>query len=195
MSERDDLVEQAYHAPEVRGPATMTELGGQLFTPAEWEVVQAYAKGHTISTIQNEGLNMQAGVKAFHEAMGQPVAEKAQPLPAERIPVRIELIREEFEDELIPALKAFDIVETADACIDILYVVFGLLVEMGIDAGPLFKEVQDSNMSKLGEDGKGIIAGPNDPDGIFEGRVKKGPNYFRPNLKAILESGAADLVR
>lgn len=196
MSERDDLTEQAYHAP---APAEsnnhLVELGGQLFTKAEWEVIEAYAKGHTISVIHDEGLDMQAGVKAFHEAMGQPVGTTAHTLPLERVPVRVELIREEFVDELIPALFSEDLVETADACIDILYVVFGLLVEMGIDAGPLFKEVQDSNMSKLGEDGKGIIAGPDDPDGIFEGRVKKGPNYFRPNLKAVLESGSADLER
>lgn len=136
---------------------------------------------------------MQAGVVAFHRANGQPVGNKARALPAERIPVRVELIREEFEDELLPALAAGDMIETADACIDILYVTLGLLTEMGIDAQPLFDEVQRSNMSKLGADGKPIIAGPNDPDGIFEGRVKKGPNYFRPNLSALLLHGVADL--
>lgn len=136
---------------------------------------------------------MQAGVVAFHRANGQPVGNRARALPQERIPVRVELIREEFEDELLPALAAGDMVETADACIDILYVTLGLLTEMGIDAQPLFDEVQRSNMSKLGADGKPIIAGPNDPDGIFEGRVKKGPNYFRPNLKALLAHGVADL--
>jgi hypothetical protein len=195
MSERDDLTEQAYHAPEIRVEPQFVELGGQLFNEKEWEVIQAYAKGHTISAIHDEGLDMQQGVKAFHAAMGQPVGTTAQPLPQDRVAVRVELIREEFVDELIPALYEGDMVETADACIDLLYVVLGLLVEMGIDAGPLFREVQDSNMSKLGADGKGIIAGPNDPDGIFEGRVKKGPNYFRPNLKAILESGRADLEK
>lgn len=137
---------------------------------------------------------MQAGVVAFHQAGDQPVGSTAQALPADRIPVRVELIREEFHDELIPALLAGDAVETADACIDIIYVTLGLLTEMGIDAQPLFDEVQRSNMSKPDPaTGKMIIAGPDDPDGIFEGRVKKGPNYFRPNLRAILESGAADL--
>ena len=76
------------------------------------------------------------------------------PLPLDRVPVRVELIREEFEDELIPALMRSDLVETVDACIDLLYVVYGLLVEMGVNATPLFEEVQASNMSKLGEDGK-----------------------------------------
>lgn len=137
---------------------------------------------------------MQAGVVAFHRGGGQPVGHRAKPLPADRIPVRVELIREEFQDELIPALEAGDMVETADACVDIIYVTLGLLVEMGIDVQPLFDEVQRSNMSKFDPaTGKAIIAGPNDPDGIFEGRVKKGPNYFRPNLRALLAHGVADL--
>jgi Uncharacterized protein conserved in bacteria len=150
---------------------------------------------------------MQQGVVDFHRAMGQPVAHRAKALPADRIPVRVELIREEFIDELLPALGAGitddgeiyltgaeqDLVEVADACVDIIYVTLGLLTEMGIDAQVLFDEVQASNMSKLGADGKGIIAGPNDPDGVFEGRVKKGPNYFRPRLRDLLEHGSADL--
>lgn len=151
---------------------------------------------------------MQAGVVAFHRAGDQPVGHKARALPQERIPVRVELIREEFIDELLPALGAGitddgeifltgaeqDFVEVADACVDIIYVTLGLLTEMGIDAQTLFDEVQRSNMSKPDPlTGKMIIAGPNDPDGIFEGRVKKGPNYFRPNLRALLEHGVADL--
>lgn len=137
---------------------------------------------------------MQEQVLEFQRAMGQPVNGVAIPLPGSRKDVRIELIREEFIDELIPALEADDMVETADAAIDILYVVLGLLVEMGIDAEVLFDEVQRSNMSKFGADGKPIIAGPNDPDGVFEGRVKKGPNYFRPNLRDLLLSGSANLI-
>lgn len=135
---------------------------------------------------------MQAQVETFHRAMSQPVVGQARALPADRVPIRIELIREEFEDELIPALAAGDLIESADAAIDLLYVVFGLCVELGLDAEVLFDEVHRSNMSKLGEDGKPIIAGSNDPDGIFEGRVKKGPHYFRPRLGQILESGLAD---
>lgn len=135
----------------------------------------------------------QEQVKEFHTAMGQPVGLAPHPLPQDRIPVRVELIREEFQ-ELQEALAAGDMVETADACIDLLYVVKGLMVEMGIRDDPLFDEVHTSNMSKFGADGKPIIAGPNDPDGTFEGRVKKGPNYFRPNLRGILLSGRADLA-
>jgi predicted HAD superfamily Cof-like phosphohydrolase len=150
---------------------------------------------------------MQQQVVTFHRGMGQPVGHRARPLPQDRIPVRVELIREEFIDELLPALGVIltddgeikltgaeqDVVEVADAAIDILYVTFGLLVEMGVDAEALFDEVQRSNMSKFGADGKPIIAGPNDPDGVFEGRVKKGPNYFKPRLRELLELGRADL--
>lgn len=167
------------------------ELGDQVFTEEQWAVIQTYAKGYA-ATHERENSRMQDCVEEFHLAMGQPVHHKPRPLPAERHAVRVELIREEFQ-ELKDALSTHDMVEQADACIDLLYVVLGTLVEMGINASPLFEEVQASNMSKFGADGKPIIAGPNDPDGVFEGRVKKGPNYFRPNLKGVLDSGIADL--
>jgi len=136
---------------------------------------------------------MQQQVAEFQRVMGLEVAHRARALPQELVPVSIELIREEFEDELIPALERGDLVESADAVVDLLYVTFVLACRMGIDAEVLFDEVQRSNMSKLGADGQPIIAGPNDPDGIFEGRVKKGPNYFKPNIGALLASGHADL--
>lgn len=131
---------------------------------------------------------MQDQVRRFQVAFGAPAPDRPQALPADRVALRIELIREEFEDELIPALESGNLIESIDAAIDILYVTFGLLVEMGVPASPFFDEVHSSNMSKLGEDGKPIIAGPLDPDGLFEGRVKKGPHYFRPNLQAVLNS-------
>jgi predicted HAD superfamily Cof-like phosphohydrolase len=159
MSERDDMAEQLYHEPAAK---------------AEPDPTAKFSN------------TMQRQVALFHKGMGQPVGDKIQALPPERVAVRVELIREEFEDELIPALHEGDLVETVDALIDILYVTFGALVEMGVDAQPLFDEVQRSNMSKFGADGKPIIAGPNDPDGVFEGRVKKGPNYFRPHLAEVL---------
>lgn len=136
---------------------------------------------------------MQQQVTEFHRSMGQPVGHSARALPQERIPVRVELIREEFQDELVPALLAGDAVETVDALVDILYVTFGALVEMGVDAEVIFDEVHRSNMSKFGADGQPIIAGPNDPDGVFEGRVKKGPDYFKPEIGQLLAHGTADL--
>src|SRR6185437_14140968 len=140
----------------------------------------------------------------FHEAMSIATAPSPQAIPKSDVPVVIELIREEFIDELIPALGAAvsftpdgkfehivvngepNVVEIYDALIDILYVTYGALNRAGMDADPGYVEVQGSNMSKLGEDGKAIIAGENDPDGIFPGRVKKGPNYYKPNLAAVL---------
>ncbi|QBZ73093.1 MazG-like nucleotide pyrophosphohydrolase [Microbacterium phage Sinatra] len=170
------------------------ELGGQVFTAAQWEVIQTYARGHAASAVTEATIinPMQAAVVEFQRAMDLPVLSKATPLPEERIGLRVQLIEEEFQ-ELQDALVVGDIVETADACVDLLYVVFGLMVETGLDARVLFDEVHRSNMSKFGEDGKAIIAGENDPDGIFPGRVKKGPNYFRPNLAGIIGEGMGDL--
>ncbi|AVJ49789.1 MazG-like nucleotide pyrophosphohydrolase [Microbacterium phage Lucky3] len=170
------------------------ELGGQVFTGEQWEVISTYAKGHALSAVQDATrINpMQAAVVEFQRAMDLPVLSVATPLPEERVPLRVQLIEEEFQ-ELQDALAVGDLVETADACVDLLYVVFGLMVETGLDARVLFDEVHRSNMSKFGEDGKAIIAGPNDPDGIFEGRVKKGPNYFRPNLAGIIANDMAHL--
>lgn len=152
-----------------------------------WDYVLARRLG-----LANGVVQMQADVAEFQKAMGLPVVLKATALPQDRVPLRVQLIEEEF-DELKTALAEGDLVETADACVDLLYVVFGLMVETGLDARVLFDEVHRSNMSKFGADGKPIIAGPNDPDGIFEGRVKKGPNYFRPNLAGIIGNGMGNL--
>lgn len=124
--------------------------------------------------------------REFHDVMGIETASSPRAIPQADIPVVIELIREEFQDELIPALLRGDVVEIYDAALDILYVTYGLLNRAGMDAEPGYDEVQASNMSKLGEDGLPIIAGENDPDGTFPGRVKKGPNYFKPNLARVL---------
>lgn len=161
--------------------------------------------------IRNSGHKAQRQNAAFHKAFGIATASSPRAIPAEDVPVVIELIREEFIDELIPALGfkvtftndgKFDTIERVaepnvqeiyDAFIDILYVTYGGMNRAGMQAEPGYDEVQASNMSKLGLDGKPIIAGPNDPDGIFEGRVKKGPNYFKPNLRRVLiEQGWRD---
>ena len=92
--------------------------------------------------------------------------------------LRIELISEEL-NELWDAFDARDIVEVADALTDILYVTYGAAHAFGIDIDKCFDEVQRSNMSKLGEDGKPIYR--------EDGKVQKGPNYFKPDLKKILQ--------
>ena len=91
--------------------------------------------------------------------------------------LRIKLIEEELR-ELIDGMKANDILEVADALTDILYVTYGAGHAFGINLDKCFEEVQKSNMSKLGEDGNPIY---ND-----KGKVLKGPNYSKPDLKKII---------
>ena len=112
-------------------------------------------------------------VKKFMEIFGQEVKEKAE-FPNEKITsLRYDLIKEELE-ELKDAMSKKDIKEVADALTDILYVTYGAGHAFGINLDKCFEEVQNSNMSKLGKDGKPIY---ND-----KGKVMKGPNYFKPNL-------------
>tara|TARA_B100000242_G_scaffold263376_1_gene210286 strand:+ start:504 stop:875 length:372 start_codon:yes stop_codon:yes gene_type:complete len=113
-------------------------------------------------------------VRIFMETFGQEVKKKAE-FPSEKITsLRYDLINEELE-EFKEAISKRDIKEVADALTDILYVTYGAGHAFGINLDKCFKEVQNSNMSKLGEDGKPIY---ND-----KGKVMKGPNYFKPNLK------------
>ena len=112
-------------------------------------------------------------VKKFMETFGQEIREKAG-FPNEKITsLRYDLIKEEL-DELKEAMDNKDIKEVADALTDILYVTYGAGHAFGIDLDKCFEEVQNSNMSKLGSDGKPIY---ND-----KGKVMKGPNYFKPDL-------------
>ena len=112
-------------------------------------------------------------VKKFMETFGQEIKEKAG-FPNEKISsLRYDLIKEELE-ELKEAMENKDLLEVADALTDILYVTYGAGHAFGIDLDKCFEEVQASNMSKLGKDGKPIY---ND-----SGKVMKGPNYFKPDL-------------
>ena len=112
-------------------------------------------------------------VKKFMETFGQEIKEKAS-FPNDKITsLRYELIKEEL-DEFKEAIDKKDIKEVADALTDILYVTYGAGHAFGIDLDKCFKEVQNSNMSKLGADGKPIYNN--------KGKVMKGPNYFKPNL-------------
>ena len=112
-------------------------------------------------------------VKKFMETFGQEIREKAS-FPEDKITsLRYDLIKEEL-DELKEAIDNRDIKEVADALTDILYVTYGAGHAFGINLDKCFEEVQNSNMSKLGSDGKPIY---ND-----KGKVMKGPNYFKPDL-------------
>ena len=107
------------------------------------------------------------------ETFGQEVKKKPS-FSSEKINnLRFELIKEEL-NELKEALDNKDLLEVADALTDILYVTYGAGHSFGIDLDKCFEEVQNSNMSKLGLDGKPIF---ND-----KGKVMKGPNYYKPDL-------------
>ena len=112
-------------------------------------------------------------VGIFMKTFGQEIKVKPS-LSSEKInQLRYNLIKEELS-ELEEAMKSQDIVEVADALTDILYVTYGAGHAFGINLDKCFEEVQNSNMSKLGKDGKPIY-------NEF-GKVMKGPNYFKPNL-------------
>ena len=112
-------------------------------------------------------------VGVFMKTFGQEVKNKPS-FSTEKInQLRISLIQEEL-DELKEAMAKNDLLEVADALTDLLYVTYGAGHAFGIDLDKCFNEVQNSNMSKLGEDGKPIY-------NEF-GKVMKGPNYFKPDL-------------
>ena len=117
-------------------------------------------------------------VKTFMQTFGQDV--KSSPaFSTDKInDLRYNLIKEEL-DELKLALDNKDLLEVADALTDILYVTYGAGHAFGIDLDKCFDEVQNSNMSKLGSDGKPIY---NDA-----GKVMKGPDYFKPDLSKFLK--------
>ena len=117
-------------------------------------------------------------VKKFMVTFGQEVKNKAE-FPNEKITkLRYELIREELE-ELGQAIKDKDIKEVADALTDILYVTYGAGHAFGIDLDKCFEEVQSSNMSKLDANGRPIYN--------ENGKVMKGPNYFKPDLSKFIK--------
>ena len=117
-------------------------------------------------------------VGLFMKTFGQEVKTKPS-FSSEKINnLRVSLINEELE-ELKEAIKNEDLKETVDALTDILYVTYGAGHAFGVDLDKCFEEVQKSNMSKLGEDGKPIYN--------ESGKVMKGPNYFKPDLSKFLK--------
>ena len=117
-------------------------------------------------------------VKKFMETFGQEVKTKPE-FPSEKIVnLRYGLIKEELE-EFEQALKDKNLTEVADSLTDILYVTYGAGVAFGIDLDKCIDEVQRSNMSKLGADGKPIYN--------KDGKVMKGPKYFKPDLSKFVK--------
>ena len=118
-------------------------------------------------------------VKTFMETFGQEVKTKPSFSTDKINSLRYDLIKEELE-ELKEAIENRDFLEVADALTDILYVTYGAGHAFGIDLDKCFDEVQSSNMSKLGEDGKPIYN--------ESGKVMKGPKYFKPDLNKFVTS-------
>ena len=117
-------------------------------------------------------------VKKFMQTFGQQIKEKAE-FPNEKITkLRYELIEEELQ-EFKEAIDKKDIKEVADALTDILYVTYGAGHAFGINLDKCFQEVQNSNMSKLDQNGKPIYN--------EKGKVMKGPNYFKPDLSKFIK--------
>ena len=112
-------------------------------------------------------------VGTFMKTFGQEVKDKPAFSTDKINKLRIDLIKEELE-ELTEAMKNNDLLEVADALTDILYVTYGAGHAFGIDLDKCFEEVQNSNMSKLDENGKPIYN--------ESGKVMKGPKYFKPDL-------------
>ena len=117
-------------------------------------------------------------VGVFMKTFGQEVKDKPAFSTDKINKLRIELIKEELE-ELKEAMKNKDLLEVADALTDILYVTYGAGHAFGINLDKCFNEVQNSNMSKLDDNGKPIYN--------EIGKVMKGPNYYKPNLKKIIQ--------
>ena len=147
---------------------------------------------------EREGDDPEALVRRFHHVYGLPVQTDGASLERESLDMRMSLIAEEFS-ELVGAVYgqaaraeiessyrravaaddgARDTVETADALADLIYVIYGMALETGIDLAAVLAEVQRSNMSKLGADGKPVYR--------EDGKVLKGPGYFPPNVEAVL---------
>lgn len=120
-------------------------------------------------------------VAEFHKAFGIESADSPNvTIPKETILLRYNLMKEENE-EYLEAAQNNDLVEVADALGDMLYILCGTILSHGMQhkISEIFNEIQRSNMSKLGSDGKPIYR--------KDGKVMKGPNYFKPEISAILE--------
>ncbi len=138
----------------------------------------AFAKAYKQTNLMK---NKIAAVTLFHDTYGLDRESKPTAnLPKAKNELRFNLMKEENE-EYLEAANAGDLVEVADALGDMLYILCGTIIEHGMQdkIEEVFNEIQRSNMSKLGEDGKPIYR--------EDGKVLKGPNYFKPNIKAILE--------
>ncbi len=116
-------------------------------------------------------------VRQFHETYGVRIQDEAGLPSGDRRNLRVEILREEFYEYRV-AEGHDDLVEIADAMADMLYIIHGTALEYGIPLDAVVAEVHRSNMSKLGTDGKPVYR--------EDGKVLKGPNYFKPDIAGVL---------
>lgn len=181
---------------------TATLLAGEPRRPvAPWDGPAVPAEAPLVAhdgVGEREGDDPEALVRRFHHVYGLPIRTDGPSLDRESLNMRMSLIAEEFAEltgavygraarEEIEAACARaraaddgsrDVVETADALADLVYVIYGMALETGIDLAAVLAEVQRSNMSKLGEDGRPIYR--------EDGKVLKGPGYFPPDVARVL---------
>ena len=128
-------------------------------------------------------MNQEDMVREFHRVYGQRIAKCPQlPKTSER-ELRKRLLKEEY-NEYLQGEENNDLVEIADALGDMIYIICGTAVSYGIPITEIFNEIHRSNMSKLDENGKPIYR--------EDGKILKGPGYFKPNLSAIIEKAGCD---
>lgn len=141
-----------------------------------------------IPTTHTPALDTLAGVRQFHETYGLPIKNTPDLSDARTNHLRISLLQEEL-DELKEAIATNDIVGVLDALTDLQYVLDGAYLSLGYHLlkNDAFNEVQRSNMSKLGADGKPIIR-PED------GKILKGPDFSEPDLKAVIDNYQSPLA-
>jgi predicted HAD superfamily Cof-like phosphohydrolase len=127
-------------------------------------------------------------VEAFHKAFGQENGRWPRLISNSEYDLRHTLMKEE-NDEYLDACYKKSLVEIADALGDQLYILCGTILKHGMQhiIEDVFNEIQDSNMSKLGEDGKPVLRS--------DGKILKGPGYFRPNINKFLENASGSVQK
>ena len=125
-------------------------------------------------------------VEEFHKAFGQENGRWPRLIPNSEYDLRHTLMKEE-NDEYLDACYKKSLVEIADALGDQLYILCGTILKHGMQhiIEDVFNEIQESNMSKLGEDGKPVLRA--------DGKILKGPGYFRPNINKFLEDASSSV--
>lgn len=124
-------------------------------------------------------MNKKEMVAKFHEVYGTYMQDNPD-FPNQNVrDLRIKLLQEEF-DEYLLAEKDNHFIEVCDALGDMLYIIYGTCVSYGIPIDEIFQEIHNSNMSKLDENGNPIVR--------EDGKILKGPNYFKPDIKNIVEN-------